>query len=1164
MLAVQSWSLARWRRCAKDVRFTLFMLFAPLISAALAGGDETPAALPPEEPDRLLMIDQAYQGRIRMPPLLREELESAGWTRISYVKWQELSPAILRQARAVVIDCLPMQLIVTDEDRALADLLVDYVRQGGGLLMTQRASQMPVGELMLPNLVACRFGTRILLEEVQSDPARTRSLGPWGPDQYTFTDRVFEPVKEGVRGVCYQSSVGTLSLYGVLPFLPDAPWRVVLSAGPKSKSVVNPIGLEEIDKEMRSAGFESDVPLAGVREFGKGRVAYVGMANYNIFARELGNEEGAKTYETYMTKGWQGCPSDQLTFYLNTLRWISAHADALAGTELRLASVKPVKRSTAWKLHRGVIGPRTIYSTGTSSPEEYVAKAKSLGLDFMVFLEDFAALKPSGFENLKADCRRLSTETFLVLPGFTYQNTDGNYEFVFSDSLQLPSAMLTDRTGKRMKATSRDESNPCTGLHYTYSLLGFENTAGWWNFSRNPYPSYDARNVDSMAVVTQEEGKIIDRDLSGYAINNRNSQALYPFALLLARSAAELEGASDGSCYVNIIGANGIQQIGKTLTSYDGRADIHLYPLVPPFGQTSITNGPVIELVMPRADVDSSSDLFHIELQRWPLALSVTTEKGLKEVKLIDGDAVVRRFLPQGQKAFSFKTSIAKERQKDLWVHAIDMRGREAISRAINCNSWILREYQCADRNNQLLSSFQKRPDGSLFLIAYGGTTATPDKGPWNGRIQPVGCFVFDKKLGVGAFPFDGGPEQHPQCGMNPYLVYDGKTPKNVGWLNQLVADREGAPHVRPHRVVASSEVLIGERVLDGVFPLSAEPVIHVWHSLYPVAPSQYLKTTGRVAFYLVKVDGVAFYLWDQSIELLQDVPTPASPASFFHVGNIGNNGGKERIVVSGQRVEQGDANPYPLRTYAFNRGDYVGFLKNPFGSLAVYSLTDGLVLSGDGVNFGVGIKPTAPVMKAGTKLRVRLLMAGMHRLVADPAALAARIRSDYGLLGAPSYSVEAQAGKVVDQQYVLTLAAAPEGCFRGRVRGLAALPGNLGCAVRGMNDRWTAWFQRQGKEIKTRTLPVEESTTYAVLRDDDEGQSLFIGHPIVADRSELVLNSARSEDGKRWLLEVHNPTDGMIQSEVSSSPHVKTVRFHETMRIEPGTSLLRELEPAQ
>ena len=101
MLAVQSWSLACWRRCAKDAWFTLFMVFAPLISAALAGGGETPPALPPEKPDRLLMIDHACEGRIRMPAPLRKELESAGWTRISYVKWQELSPAILRQVRGV-------------------------------------------------------------------------------------------------------------------------------------------------------------------------------------------------------------------------------------------------------------------------------------------------------------------------------------------------------------------------------------------------------------------------------------------------------------------------------------------------------------------------------------------------------------------------------------------------------------------------------------------------------------------------------------------------------------------------------------------------------------------------------------------------------------------------------------------------------------------------------------------------------------------------------------------------------------------------------------------------------------------------------------------------------------------------------------------------------
>ena len=150
---------------------------------------------------------------------------------------------------------------------------------GGGLLLTQSASQMPAAELTLFNLLARRFGTRMLLEDVQSDPAHT-TPSALGEGQTLTRLRIAssEPVNDGVKGVCYQSAISWLALYGVLPFVPDSPWRVVLSAGPNSRSIVKAIGLDVIDKEMRSAGFESDVPLAGVRDLEKGRVAYIGMA----------------------------------------------------------------------------------------------------------------------------------------------------------------------------------------------------------------------------------------------------------------------------------------------------------------------------------------------------------------------------------------------------------------------------------------------------------------------------------------------------------------------------------------------------------------------------------------------------------------------------------------------------------------------------------------------------------------------------------------------------------------------------------------------------------------------------------------------------------------------------------------------------------------------
>ncbi|MBM3957866.1 MAG: hypothetical protein FJ313_07430, partial [Gemmatimonadetes bacterium] len=562
---------------------------------------------------------------------------------------------------------------------------------------------------------------------------------------------------------------------------------------------------------------------------------------------------------------------------------------------------------------------------------------------------------------------------------------------------------------------------------------------------------------------------------------------LWPLALTLLRSADELERVQDGTYYHVVVGASGTDQLRKLFNTYDCRGAKNLFPPAPAFGSMSVTNGPAIRMALPRGDTDAQGDLFNPNLQEWPLDLQVTSDVGLREVLLYDGDRPIRRFLPGGARDFTFRASLTKERQKHLWVHATAVDGKEALNRDTHCDSWILREWQCGDRNNQLLDSRQLRPDGTPYKVGYGGDTATPDKGPWNGRTRPVGCFVFDEKLGSGAMAYDGSPEAHPQVTFTPYLIYDGKPPASVGWAHHLVADREGAPHVQPRRVVSCSDVLVGERILDGVFPLSANPVIHVWHSLYPVQPSQYLKTTARVSFYLPKVDGITAYLWDQSFELQQDLPVAANsyPICLGMIsGWLGAGDKSERVLVhGGQLTERAPLKGQAVKTLPFDQGDFIGVLGNVFGSLFVYSLTDGLVLEGDGINYNVGISAPPGTLPAGTQRRATVLLVGMHRLVDDPVKLATQIVEDYGLAGPPSYAVEADTGSVVAQQYELQLDAAGEQCFTGRLTGLDALAGNLGCTVAGLNDNWTAFLQVQDPAPKTRIVPVEEGRGYAVLR---------------------------------------------------------------------------------
>jgi hypothetical protein len=210
-------------------------------------------------------------------------------------------------------------------------------------------------------------------------------------------------------------------------------------------------------------------------------------------------------------------------------------------------------------------------------------------------------------------------------------------------------------------------------------------------------------------------------------------------------------------------------------------------------------------------------------------------------------------------------------------------------------------------------------------------------------------------------------------------------------------------------------------------------------------------------------------------------------------------------------------------------------------------------------VNFRVGLKSAETLLKAGTTVRAQVLLVGMHRQVADPAALAAKICADYGLAGKPNYTVDAKTGTVTGQQYVLSLAAGADGAFLGTVRGLAALAGNLGGAVSGLHDNWTAAFQqRDGATVKTRLVPVEKGIGYPLLQAEDDGKLVAIGHPIIADNPRVTLSLTRTPDWKNWKLEIHNSTDAPLTVAVRANPAFTGFRIAETVKLAPGSSVFR------
>jgi hypothetical protein len=235
-----------------------------------------------------------------------------------------------------------------------------------------------------------------------------------------------------------------------------------------------------------------------------------------------------------------------------------------------------------------------------------------------------------------------------------------------------------------------------------------------------------------------------------------------------------------------------------------------------------------------------------------------------------------------------------------------------------------------------------------------------------------------------------------------------------------------------------------------------------------------------------------------------------------------------------------------------------------------VYSLTDGLEarmgLPGRGqVDFLLPAE--AAPKKRGETRRVALLLVGIPRITAYTKRLATasnetveRFYHEFGLGGGPcGYTVEAEAGKVGSQRYVLDVDGREAGCFSGRLKG--NLVSSLPIRVGGLRDTWTCVLYDRALG-KARPVGALEGAAWATVCLGGE-RDLFIGHPVVADSPKVVVQVTQTGE-KAWRLEVHNPTDDEIRTVVRKNPHFDPLKDRpfkdEALEVPAGASVWRDL----
>lgn len=1060
-----------------------------------------------------------------------------------------------------------------------------FVAQGGGVFFF-----LPVVEVIPVETILAPFGAEFLRLYLDQ-PDHTHNIGHM---QYAYSTEICGPVADGVSGVWFPNNMEPAVATRPVQVTDD--WQIVLRAGPGSHSrlpITEGYGLP--DQTVDPNIYPDRVPLMALREGLPGRLAVCGIpGNYHLFSPH--------TYDiahNLLYQGFDGVPSDLRQLAVNTLRWLaepSMATGALGGAETDPQMLIPqVPRfqddpPVIWAertfppdsaLKQGLIGARTACGSGSGTVADYVAKAKAAGHDFIVFLEEFAALTPESWETLRADCAAHTTDDFFAVPGYTIEDCVGSRCFVYGFEAALPLADLLSDDGAILQTRKEPITRPVERVEHLHCNLIFgelkmRSRKGYYLHHTSPKGILQNRFNDSFAVITWEDGAVIDDARDALHMLNDKGLRLNPTVLTFMNSPADFDRALASGWRMTII------------EPYETMQDIvlrkHMAPELEWWGTINeeitrstryrfdswqygnpfqvATSGPAVRAfavsVSQRdpdwrgtdAEIPPVADWFRPDVTQLRLRLNVTSDVGLSEVLLFDGERVIRRWQCLGEPAFERELDLQHHQQMHLMLEARDVRGGVAYTSDFLTIRLDWCEYYCADRNNPLVIGYEKDEQG----LAYGwsGTVyLTYNNGDWGGNSPWVGrWWVF-------------GDHINP-APMDPVRDQTAPTDGGVGFSGVGLKLKIGMPPLDPpelglmvdplQEMISTDAAITGFTVEEG-YDLT-DPYFVVQNNtgfgLYGAYPTRYVSLKRRAIVFRPTPHALTAMVFQHDLRWKRD-PHLAAP---LQVGWL--DAGPQYVVykADGTRIDlQGEwASDYIEWRHDETLAGWVN------GAQPSFFINDGahlLIGRNPGSSGGLYVYlPVAELPTPNAAATLRVIAMGGTRSHTDEGILN-ETRAALGFNGSTGYTVAMEAGAVLGTRFTLAL--------DGRDTGAAftipqvALPAGLPVTVAHLNPNWSAVLHDRTAR-RWRPLGMLDGTAYATLDTAAQDWHVYLGHPVIADNPHVVISLAQIADD-RWALEVHNPTGVRIDTPVAPSPFFDLLDWDGArVTLDAGTSTVFEL----
>ncbi len=1050
---------------------------------------------------------------------------------------------------------------VDSQHQKLFKLINNFAKNGGGVLY-----------LCSERYVASFYGGSVFLDTWGIQLGREYLYGrnpvemtPWLVD-YEYTANVkSSPVTKNVKGLWYavrKEGKGLSSIHQSLGLVFKNPaWKIVIYGNANTYSKGEEANSNFLLKRTRNNGYQKNPPLFAIREFGKGRLA-ISAIQYPYF---VGHAATTTLEGIVWGQGAKGKKSYGKQLIINTLKWLSRknpvhetfqHNRAL----LRPRDQFPVKPAVDWsrrefsgkpqKSLNGIIGVRSAYSIGSGTVREWKKAAVAAGLDFLVFLEDFAHMTPAKLDNLKKECQKLSDNKILLLPGFTYENFIGMKCYNFDANIPWPPKKMLAPDGKRFGDGIACHPKKWRGqlsylrMMWQYGTCGRKVMTGWYNFKNMPVPYEDCGQYDTIPVV---EAAPKHHDNTGFTVFKkacRDKQYPEPVALEFLNNPGQL---IKPDLWKTFFFFNNLKDFSAWLDrhGYSARA-------ATAGAKAWVSNGPVIVNwdVLGNHDYSfTNRDAFVWQNALRKIRLKAKSDAELKEVRIWDGTKLYRHFKCSG-KAFEVILDFDKrDQQRELLAEVIDRKGRRAVTGILSYKSHYLQQVNCSDRNNQLASSHQRRRDESRLKLSH--VKAVTDKRTGFMFAKATSPFSADDRLGFSAF--DGpGPVKYPTINEALFLNIKENHRYKQRVFQSNSGEEENGSHQISSCVSATMDAMTGKRFVDSVFTDNVD-VIHVWSTMWKLKPRKYSTWTEFRTVLRPRPDEPLYFLilryklkLKKSIKYVNNVKlgimaSKINPAK-SRLWSIGPAGSSFKPVASGKYNSRTSKAPV---TTPFGTGAWAACLGGDAGGVVVFSLSPGLRLVTSNLRkprFQIGIPPENSPTKAGQEVEFTVAMVGIPRYVkgytdrvaqADPVVVPAAIKKSLGIGCEPLYKVDWIRGKPGKVNLICPVTA-ENGAVIAKFEKCPKLIAPIPVQVSGLNSNWTTVFLDRNRK-QMRALGSNNGKALVMIDPQVAEQNIFIGQPIQSDNPEIILHLVQTGD-KSWTLEIHNPTDKTINCNIKTT----------------------------